>query len=279
VTQSSDGGTTWSTPRTIHDDGKKAEHGFVSLLPYGDNFFITWLDGRNTAMEGMENHDGHGHHGEMTLRAAVVTPAGEKISEWELDNRTCDCCQTSAAITDNGPVVVYRDRSAEEIRDMSITRLVNGSWTSPQPIHNDNWKIAGCPVNGPRMMAKGNTVAIAWFSMPGEKSEVKVVFSQDGGATFGQPIQIDEGKAIGRVDLAMLDDLSVVVTWMEGAVIKATRVDANGTKSNAFEVASSSESRSSGFPQLTTSGDALILAWTNSSAKNISIVRIPKTDL
>ena len=280
ITQSNDGGATWSTPKAIHDDGKQAEHGFVSLVPYGENFFVTWLDGRNTVMDGMENHSGHdGHQGEMTLRAAVVTPAGEKINEWELDNRTCDCCQTTAVITENGPIVVYRDRSEDEIRDMSITRLVNGSWTSPQPIHNDNWKIAGCPVNGPRMVAKGNTVAIAWFSMPREKSEVKVVFSQDGGTTFGQPIQIDEGKAIGRVDLVMLDDTSVVVTWMEGSVIKASRVDANGTKADSFEIASSSESRSSGFPQLTTSKNDLIFAWTNSEKKSVDIVRVPKTNL
>jgi len=280
VTQSNDGGATWSSPKAIHDDGKQAEHGFVSLIPYGDHFLVTWLDGRNTVMEGMENHEGHdGHHGEMTLRAAVINPAGEKLQEWELDNRTCDCCQTSAAITDNGPIVVYRDRSSEEIRDMSVTRLVNGSWTAPQSIHADNWKIAGCPVNGPRMQARGNTVAVAWYSMPTEKSEVKVAFSKDGGATFGQPIQIDEGKAIGRVDLVMLDNERVVVTWMEGNVIKAARVDANGTRGDSFVVAASSESRSSGFPQLTASKQDLIFAWTNSDSKNIDLVRIPKSTL
>lgn len=280
VTQSNDGGTTWSSPKAIHDDGKQAEHGFVSLVPYGENFLVTWLDGRNTVMEGMENHEGHdGHHGEMTLRAAVVAPSGEKLNEWELDNRTCDCCQTSALITDSGPVVVYRDRSPEEIRDMSIVRLVNDTWTTPQPIYTDNWKIAGCPVNGPRMQAIGNNLAIAWYAMPTDKSEVKVIFSNDGGATFSKPIQVDEGKAIGRVDLVMLEDKSVVVSWMEGSIIKAARIDATGKKGESFTVASSSESRSSGFPQMTRSKTDVIFAWTNSTAKNIDLVRIPLTSL
>jgi BNR repeat-like domain len=276
VTQSSDRGKTWSHPKAIHDDGKQAEHGFVSMLPYGENFFITWLDGRNTVMEGMENHAGHdGHHGEMSLRAAIVNTKGEKLNEWELDNRTCDCCQTSAAITSQGPVVVYRDRSDEEIRDMSIVRLIDGVWTKPKPIYEDQWKIAGCPVNGPRMAATENTLAIAWFSMPGEKSEVKVIFSKDGGESFGQPIQIDEGKAIGRVDLVLLDDKSVVVSWMEGSVIKAARVAPDGTKGASFIVAPSSEARSSGFPQMTQSGTELIFAWTNSQNKTIDVASAP----
>ena len=94
------------------------------------------------------------------------------------------------------PVVVYRDRSDEEIRDMSIVRYVNESWTSPKTIHADNWQIKACPVNGPRADAIGNNLAIAWFSMKDKKGEVKVVFSNDGGATFEEPIRIDEGNQL-----------------------------------------------------------------------------------
>ena len=154
LTTSNDQGKSWSSPAILHDDGKKAEHGFVSIVPYGENYFISWLDGRNAAMEGGEGHHG-GHHGQMTIRAAIVDKSGKKINEWELDDRVCDCCQTSAAITDNGPVVVYRDRSDSEIRDISIVRFVNGQWTAPKTIFADNWKIEGCPVNGPRIAEIG----------------------------------------------------------------------------------------------------------------------------
>ncbi|MBA4054237.1 MAG: hypothetical protein C0490_05960, partial [Marivirga sp.] len=185
-----------------HDDGKEAEHGFVSTVSYQGNFFITWLDGRNTVMEGMEHHEGH--HGEMTLRAAIVDKEGTKLNEWELDNRTCDCCQTSATITDKGPIVVYRDRTEDEIRDMSIVRYVNDEWTKPKEIYHDNWKIAGCPVNGPRVVAEGSFVAVAWYSAADGQSKVNLSFSDDAGETFGKPVQIDEGSAIGRVDILCL---------------------------------------------------------------------------
>lgn len=270
---SADAGKTWSQPTTLHDDGKKAEHGFVSIIPYNDQFMAAWLDGRKTAMEG--EHSGHeGHHGEMTLRGALLDKTGKKTNEWELDGRICDCCQTTIAITANGPIVVYRDRSDEEIRDMSIVRFVNGKWTQPKTIFSDDWKIAGCPVNGPRADAIGNNLAVAWFSMKDKQSEVKVIFSADGGASFQQPIRIDDGKAIGRVDLVMLDEQAVMVSWMEGATIKAMKVHKDGTKEQSVVVAESSDARSSGFPQMTKAGDELIFAWTDSKTKTIKLATL-----
>ncbi len=278
LTTSGDSGNKWTEPQVLHDDGKKVEHGFVTLIPYGENFFVTWLDGRNTEMEGMkemkgmDHHDGH--HGAMSLRAAVIDAKGNKIKEWELDNKTCDCCQTSAAITINGPVVVYRDRSDKEIRDMSIVRFIDGQWSEPQTIHNDNWKIAGCPVNGPRVAWENNNLAVAWFSAATDTSQVNVIFSTDGGATFGRPIRVDEGTAIGRVDIVMIDDKSVMVSWMEGTIIKVAKVHSDGVKEPSIIIASSSESRSSGFPQMTKSGNQLIFAWRDDNEKNIKVASI-----
>jgi hypothetical protein len=272
LTTSQDAGATWSEPKSVHDDAKQAEHGFVSLLPYGENFLVAWLDGRNTVMEGMEDHEGH--HGQMSIRAAIVDKNGVKRDEWELDNRSCDCCQTAAALTDNGPVVVYRDRSDEEIRDMSIVRFVDGQWTEPKPVYTDNWKIAGCPVNGPRADAIGNNLAVAWFSSPEGNASVRVIFSADGGATFGEPVKVDEGKSIGRVDVVMLDADHAMVSWMEGPDIKAVKVNRDGSKENSFTVASSSDARSSGFPQMTRAGNKLIFAWTDDQQKRIKTASI-----
>ena len=274
LTTSSDQGKTWSDPKILHDDGKKAEHGFVSMIPYGDNFFIAWLDGRNAAMEGGEGKH-EGHHGQMTIRAGIVDKQGNKSGEWELDNRVCDCCQTSAAITTHGPIVVYRDRSDDEIRDISIVRMINNQWTRPKTIFSDNWKIEGCPVNGPRADALGNNLVVAWFSSPEKKAQVNIVFSKDGGATFDAPIRIDEGKGIGRVDVLMLDEKSAMVSWMEGSVIKTARVYKDGKKEPSIIIAVSSESRASGFPQMTRSGNNLFFAWTDSKEKTIKAASLP----
>lgn len=270
ITTSADEGKTWSAAKILHDDGKKAEHGFVSMIPYGESYFISWLDGRNSVVEDNGGH-GEGHHGQMTIRGAVVDKQGNKSNEWELDNRVCDCCQTSAAVTANGPVVVYRDRSEQEIRDISIVRLIDGKWTAPKPIFADKWKIEGCPVNGPRIDAIGNNLAVAWFTSPDKNAQVNIIFSNDGGATFNSPIRIDEGKGIGRVDVVMLDKNTAVVSWMEGSVIKVAKAYSNGKKEASFTVAASAESRSSGFPQMTKSGNNLFFAWTDEKSKTIKI--------
>ena len=109
----------------------------------------------------------------MTLRAAIVSERGEVSKDILLDNRSCDCCQTTAAITTNGPVVIYRDRSEEEIRDISIVRQVEGKWTAPKVIHSDNWQINGCPVNGPKVASLGNNLAVAWFTAAGDQPKGK----------------------------------------------------------------------------------------------------------
>ena len=155
------------------------------------------------------------------------------------------------------------------VRDMSIVRLIDGQWTEPKSINNDNWKIAGCPVNGPSVGALGNSLAIAWFSMPEGEGQVNLIFSSDGGATLGNPIRVDEGSAIGRVDVVLMNDTSAMVSWMQGGMIKAKKVNVNGTKEPSTVIASSSDSRSSGFPQMTKSKDQLIFAWTDDKDRTI----------
>ena len=50
----------------------------------------------------------------MTLRYASFDGEGNKIEESLLDDKVCDCCQTDAAMTSKGPIIVYRNRSDEE---------------------------------------------------------------------------------------------------------------------------------------------------------------------
>ncbi|WP_276484045.1 sialidase family protein [Paraflavitalea pollutisoli] len=270
LTSSGDGGKRWSEPITLHDDGLAAEHGFVSMVPYQQGFFATWLDGRNSAGGHGAGHGGH--HGAMTLRGAVLDIAGRKLQEWELDDRVCDCCQTAAAVTDSGLVVVYRNRSDDEVRDMSIVRYANGQWTAPQIVFPDHWRIEGCPVNGPRIDARGGQLAVAWFGMrEGKEAQVNVIFSADDGAHFGKPVRIDSGKPLGRVDVLWLRSDTALVSWMEGDSIKATKVTANGYKAPSFLVATSSTGRSSGFPQMTLYGQQVLFAWTDDATKSVQV--------
>ena len=281
ISRSNDSGRRWSKPIVPHRDNTQTEHGFVSLIPLPDGRLgAVWLDGRN--MKNMKDSDDHGPAPEsMTLRYATVDANLNLSDESELDERVCECCQTSAAITSAGPIAVYRDRSQTEVRDIYIVRQVNGSWTKPQAVVVDNWQINGCPVNGPLVTTDGSRVAVAWFSSVADTPHVKIVFSQDAGATFGQPIQVDDGESVGRVDALLLPDGSALVCWLSGNVdggaIKVRRVRADGSLGPPAVIARTDISRSSGFPRMARLGDEVHFAWTEFGKP--SRVRMAVTDV
>lgn len=262
----------WSADTLIHKDGISAEHGFVSMLPVGPGqTMITWLDGRETAAEN--------NPGAMTLRAGIFDASGITLNEWELDHRVCDCCQTSSAMTNKGPIVVYRNRSEDEIRDIYMTRYVNDVWSTPRAIHNDNWQIAGCPVNGPAIAAKNEQVAVSWFMAKDDTPKVQLVISTDGGDSFSQPILVASPNTNGRVGTVILDSGDIVVSWLDTALAAAkltlTRYSAKGMLLDSTVVATTSASRRSGFPIIEGLGDSVYVTWTDiSEAPRVKVARL-----
>jgi hypothetical protein len=259
---SKDGGATWSKPMMPHHDGKKRQHGFVSLMPTSDaKLAAIWLDGRNMASE---------EEGDMALLYTTIAPNGTVAPEVQIDNRACECCKTSmASTTPGGLIAVYRDRSDKEIRDIAVTRFANGKWTSPQIISNDGWEIDGCPINGPAISSNGKNVAIAWFTAPDDKPQVYAVLSSDGGATFGKKIRVDEGKPLGRVDIASRANGGAVVSWVErgakGNELRIREIAANATAAAPVNASGTSGVGSGAFPRMVRSGEDIIVAWTDSS--------------
>ncbi len=263
---SRDEGQTWSTPLTPHDDSP-TEHGFVSMIPLpGGRIAAVWLDGRETG------GGSDGHPGPMTLRAAIVGVDGRIEREDRIDDRVCDCCQTSAVRLEDGAIVVaYRDRSEDEIRDIVIARFDGERWSESRIVHDDRWRMPGCPVNGPAIAADHDRVAVAWFTAAGSPPapKVRIAFSRDGGRRFAAPIEVNVGRPEGRVDVVFLDDGAALVTWIdagEGSVqILARRVDSNGSRGPLVRIASSSAARASGFPRMAALGPNALIAWTDPS--------------
>ena len=246
----------------LNTDGVKAEHGFVSIIPNNNKgFFITWLDGRNTVEKKLD-----GHHKPMTIRFAEITNTGEVINESELDAAACDCCQTSIAMTNNGPIVVYRDRSENEVRDIYTIRNINGVWEEPSPLHNDGWIINGCPVNGPKVAVNSKNLAIAWFTVVNDNPLVNVSFSKNNGDSFGTPFKLNDHDAIGRVDVAFLNDKEVIVSYMEvdeiGTYLRIKKVSADGKISKPITISKIDGGRNTGVPQLEIINNEIFIVWT-----------------
>ena len=253
-------GRSWSAPVTPHRDKTVSQHGFVTLFPIADGGLgLVWLDGRAT----------HGDEGDMQLRAAMFDKNHKQLSDTAIDSRVCECCPTSVALSADGPIAAYRNRSAGEIRDIYVTRLASGRWTMPVNVHRDNFKIEGCPVNGPSIAAQGREVAIAWFTAPNDKNRSFVAFSHDSGRTFTAPIQADDVESLGRVGIALRKDGSAIVGWVESASqtskFEIRRVQPNGTRSPAAVVGNLSGTR---YPRLALVREEVVLAWTESEGES-----------
>ncbi len=264
VSVSHDAGVSWSAPVVPHRDGTPSEHGFVSLAPSPDGgAALVWLDGRGTV-------DPPSPEAAVRLFHSTLLADGSLGPETLLDSRVCDCCQTAAAATDRALLVVYRDRSQNEVRDIAAVRYQNGSWSATATVHDDGWEMNGCPVNGPAVSSAGSRVAVAWFTAAGDKPRVQLAFSKDAGRSFGAPVAVDDGRPIGRVDVALLPDGDALVSWIEqaaaGTELRVRQVgDAWSSPRPSLLVADSRSTRSSGFPRIEVGGGEPVIAWRDAS--------------
>ena len=248
--ESKDGGASWSGIITPHDDGTDTEHGFVSIFPTDDGAGLIWLDGRKMVNEVTDDPVASG----MTLRS----------NDQVVDELVCDCCQTDVAIASSGPVAVYRNRSIDEIRDIFVTRRIDGEWLPGVAVANDGWEIWGCPVNGPSIAAVGDKVAVAWFTAA-EEPLVQVAVSEDAGVSFSAPIEIVRSETLGRAAVAWLDDGDIAVSWLESddpafSVVNVRRVATDGTLGAVRQIANTASGLS--VPQMQRHGNELVFAWT-----------------
>jgi len=269
MTLSRDGGRTWGPPFRPHRDSTATEHGFVSLWPArledgAPAVGAVWLDGRHTLLDPSRTT---AHEPRMALRSALFDASGDEIDAAEVDDRVCDCCQTGAAVTGEGTLIAYRDRSAGEVRDIHVAAGTPAGWQSWGPVAVDGWVIHGCPVNGPAIAAGNGEVAVAWYTEASGERRVQIVRRAAGATAWSAPAVVDSGPLLGRVDVALLRDGDAAVSWLGRAEdgtawIMLARARRDGAVGEALPVAATEASRPAGFPRMLRHGDELLLAWT-----------------
>jgi hypothetical protein len=273
---SRDAGRSWQPAFDEGSRNVKDYSGFLTFLPGADGVEAVYLtplapdDGASVA-----------HDRIKTLGVARLGSDGALRSRRVIDGDVCSCCNTDMAATARGPVAVYRDHDAGEIRDISIVRLVDGRWTAPAPVHRDGWQIGGCPTNGPAVAADGDRVAVAWFTAAGNQPQLKVAFSADAGATFAAPRRVDGGQPVGWADVLLLDGDRAVVSWLERTGdgvgdVRLRMIGAAGAMGSPLTVAAASSGRATGIPRIARVDDALLTAWRDGRVRT---ARVPLSAL
>lgn len=261
----SEDGRTWQPLGVAHDDGTETEHGFGSWAPTARGARLAYLDGRETLTGGP-----------MTLRSLEVTADGPGPAV-TLDERVCDCCSTDSLSSDGGALVVYRDRSMTEIRDIAAASLSGRA----ARVSTDHWQIAGCPVNGPRVTRVGDHIVAAWTTGAPGSSEVRVSWSKDEGASFSPAFVVAPAGsgAEGRVELVTLTVHEAAVLWLDDSGVVAARVRPGAAPriGQPMPIGSSSTERASGVPRAVQHRGEIIAVWT--LAGHLAGARVPTAAL
>jgi hypothetical protein len=248
-------GVTWSTPVMAHRDHSPIEHGLASMVATGNGeASLIWLQAL------------HGEDEPVTLMRTVISAEGKPLKEETLEPDVCGCCPTSVVKTAKGLLIAYRDHTTEDIRDIAVIRLEDGHWSSPKILNPDKWKINACPTNAASAAAKGDHVAIAWYTGQGTP-RVQVAFSKDSGATFGKPMLVSTGHAYGYVSLSLEDNGGALISWLErGAEANAPtrvllrRIAADGNAGPVTQVDQGSR-QSIGYPKIQRAGSETWVTW------------------
>lgn len=235
---SRDRGVTWTKPQPWSTRKAEVEKFSLTRLA-GGRVLAAWLDNR-ASKPGAEVQQ---------LFARVINGVDE--SDELVDASVCDCCPTSlAAFIDGGALLAYRGRTAGEVRDIAAARFKEGRWQAPRVISHDDWRIAACPVNGPRIATDGSRVAAAWFTAAGNEPRVLASYSPDAGARWLMPLRVDRGRPVGHVETALLRDGAFLVIWVEtDGSLWLRRISPEYTLSDPIELAGAGVASSRSVPR------------------------------
>ncbi len=290
---STDEGRTWGEVKRPYGKALAGQHSFISWFANGQGIGLLWLDADERAKVRLASMGIQTHiddmMGSIGLRYASLDSRGNVTRDSFIDPITCECCPTSAAVTQSGPVVVYRGRQEAPgtqpsevnpyratVRDIYIARLQGNQWTKPHRVHADNWVINACPDNGPAVDANGKDVAVAWWTASGNQPKVQIAFSGDAGDSFGRAIRVDAGKGDGQVTLALLPGgQAAIVGWLEENQAWARYVRATGEMSSP--IALGPAPFHARLPRWIADDDSSVIAvWTRNDQKipRVSVARI-----
>ena len=206
------------------------------------------------------------------LRFAKLTLGGDVLETGVIDALVCDCCQTDVAISSVGPLVIYRDRTEDEIRDVVVRMHDGETWQAPIPLGEERWHIEGCPVNGPAIAAQEDEVAAAWFTAADEMPRVRFARSRDGGRSFEPALDIDTIGAFGQADVVLLENSTAVVTWWRRAEGNRTALvfrtlSREGVLGPITTIAENAVAQPVDVPEAVATGAGLLVTWTDSEGR------------
>lgn len=207
---SKDAGSTWTLPASVDADPTRGiVRGFFdAVVMSNDEIAVAYLkDVANSTK-----------HEERDLRL-VTTKNDIFLPERVIDPVVCDCCPINMLIDADGSLnIVYRDNN-DDIRDMA--RMISTdnatSFTKPVIVHNDGWKIKGCPHSGAVSSTYGKSALVAWFSGAEKESGVRLATRE------GKKLLVLEDASAKNPCLVNLPK-SALMMWEQNAADNTSKI-------------------------------------------------------
>lgn len=249
---SRDGGDTWSSPSFPHGtEGSTRRR--LSLVPIAeDSFGLFWVNPLP----------------DDELRCITISRDGILGEERLIDEDGSQYAFAEpVAPGGRGAILARGKRSSNDSRVTVTVSAVTKEVVEVIASFEERASEGPAVISSPVVARSGETVVVAWFARTDAEAEddsrILLRVSRDGGETFGPSRRVDDGSPLGRIDLAIIDPDTVVVSWLEkhgdGAELRVRSVSA-ATVVQESRFVSASASRN-WFPSLAVVGSRLFLAW------------------
>ncbi len=263
--RSTDGGRSFTVPRTINDDGLTTGHRFDSLfLTESGNLYLTWIDKRDMEASLAQGKEYPG----AAIYYAVSKDFGKTFSQnYGVSQNSCECCRIAVAPQGNDKVaILWRQIYDSQIRDHAIAVLgPNGEVSGVERATVDDWYIDACPHHGPSMVQAQETddYHMAWFSAGDLHKGIYYARYDLEQADSTQLIEVDATPGAGHPSLAQLDG-ELLLVW-KGFNGVATQLQVmrsmDGGKSWSDTKTILSTEQASDHPLLISNDSGLYLSW------------------
>jgi hypothetical protein len=227
--RSTDGGTSFSVPKTLNDDGLATGHRFdaLAVAPSGE-VLVAWIDKRDLVRAQSRGEPYSG----AAVYLATSADSGRRFGpNRKIEDNVCECCRLSFAFDSRGEAsLLFRGVLEGGIRDHVLVQSVDEpEKMRVQRVTFDQWKIDACPHHGPSLwIDSADRYHVAWFTA-GERSGTGVFYarSTDAGNTFSRPMAVGGELATHPFVLGSGND--IYLAWMEGDGAKSVvRLEVSG---------------------------------------------------
>ncbi len=274
MARSDDGGRTFAPAVNAVNDGEITSDSYQTIHATNDGGAVmTFLDYR----DGLQSPEGYKTH----IKTAVSEDGRQFSESTQVDELSCECCDTSIASGDDGTVyMAYRDQdesgqskqeleSGLTVRESVVVKSTDGgeSWSEPVSLRDDGWEFNKCPESGPEIDVddEGNVHGILYT---GEESAPGVYYtrSADEGASFEEPTALMTADFFPPATISLATDGggNAWLAWDDEREkqpkVHLARVAPDG------EIRKSEDFAAGATPAVAASGDSVVAVWAEGGA-------------